>query len=143
VVFSVDPFSMPFIMAGSLPVPYYWMQLLALAAFLAASYGNRAGHRLATAEVLVIATVFLSTLNAEVAGGIMYENVFVLTGVMGSAAVIRFWPIIFYVYPIERTFFTVAGSLLAVPVMRVLPKSVLETLRGGVKDPPAPPGPSS
>jgi len=134
VIFSVDPFSTPFIMVGSLLVPYYWMQLLALGAFVAASYAQRAGYRFATAEVLVVATVFLSTLNAEVAGGIMYENVFVFTGVMSSAAVKGFWPVIFYVYPIERAFFTVAGSLLAVPVMKALPRSVLETLRGPAEE---------
>lgn len=143
VIFYVDPFSTPFIMVGPVPVPYYWMQLLALAAFVAASYADRAGYRFATSGVLVVAAVFLSTLNAEVAGGIMYENVFVLTGVMGSAAVIGFWPVIFYVYPIERAFFTVAGSLLAVPVMRVLPRSVLETLRGPSRAAPAPPKVSS
>lgn len=136
-IFSVDPFSVPFIMVGPLPVPYYWMQLLALGVFVAALYGQRAGYRLATAELLIVATVFLSTLNAEVAGGIMYENVFVLTGVMSSAAVKGFWPVIFYVYPVERTFFTVAGSLLAVPVMKVLPRSVLERLHGPAEEAPA------
>lgn len=145
-IFYLDPFSLPLIGVDGVPVPYYWMQLVALFVFVLIAYVGKAdfspgGSTLlsrrsifSSANLPIIAVVFLSTMNAEVAGGIMYENVFVLTGVMSAGAVIGFWPVIFYVYPIERIFFTLAGSLLALPVLRVLPQSMLEILRGTFRE---------
>ena len=84
-------------------------------------------------------------MNAEVGGGIMYENVFVLTGVESAKAMVSSWPYFFYAYPVERAFFTIVGSVLAIPVLRAIPGSTLKMLRGpgaDVRDEPRSPGPS-
>lgn len=140
--FSVDPYSMPFIDVGGYQVPYYWMQLVAVLVFAGVSLANKAGVSFATRDVLVVAIVFLSTMNAQVAGGLMYENVFVLGGLSSAKSVLNSWSFIFYVYPPERAFYAVAGSLLAVPVLRALPRSMVDSLRGTVKEEPRSPVPS-
>jgi hypothetical protein len=145
VIYSLDPFSLALMNVDSVPVPYYWLQLVGLAAYVAMWYANKQGYGFATADAVVVAIVLLSTMNAEVGGGIMYENVLVLTGVLSSSFVIGFWPVIFYIYPIERAFFTVAGAVLAIPVLRAIPRPILETLRGGsvkVREEPRSPAPS-
>ena len=130
VIYSLDPYSMPFIGVGTVSVPYYWLQIVGLIAFAVVWYSDRRGLRFATRDMLIVATVLLSTMNAEVGGGIMYENVFVLTGVESARAMISSWPLFFYVYPIERIFYTAVGSILAIPVLRVIPRQTLEMLRG-------------
>lgn len=129
-VYSLDPYSQPLISVGSVPVPYYWLQIVGVLAYATVWYSGRKGLRFATSDVLVVTIVLLSTMNAEVGGGIMYENVFVLTGVESAKAMIASWPTFFYVYPIERTFFTVVGSVLAIPILRAIPRQTLAILRG-------------
>lgn len=141
--FSLDPFSLPFMNVGGFIVPYFWMQLVALVVLTALLFANKSGLRFASNDVLVVAIVFLATMNAEVAGGLMYENVFVLAGFGTADNVVKAWPIIFYLYPLERTFFTVAGALLAAPVLRALPTRLLENLRGSARDAQQSPGPSA
>ncbi len=144
-IYSADPYSLPLIDVGSVPVPYYWLQVVALAAYAGVWYSRVRGFRFATADALVVAIVLLSTMNAEVGGGIMYENVFVLTGVESAKAMVSSWPYFFYAYPVERAFFTAVGSVLAIPVLRGIPGSTLKMLRGpgaDVRDEPRSPGPS-
>jgi hypothetical protein len=129
-IFSLDPYSLPLISVDSVQVPYYWLQLVAIVAYAAIAYSARRGFKFASSDVLVVAIVLLSTMNAEVGGGIMYENVFVLTGVESAKAMIGSWPYFFYAYPVERAFFTIVGSVLAIPVLRAIPKQTLEMLRG-------------
>jgi len=145
VIYSLDPYSLPLIDVGSVPVPYYWLQIVALAAYVGVWFSRVKGLRFATADALVIAIVLLSTMNAEVGGGIMYENVFVLTGIESAKSMVSSWPYFFYAYPVERAFFTVAGSVLAIPVLRGIPGSTLKMLRGqgaDLRDEPQSPGPS-
>jgi hypothetical protein len=145
VIYSLDPYSLPLINVGSVPVPYYWLQIVGLAAYLGIWYARKKGFKFATADALIVGIVLLATMNAEVGGGIMYENVFVLTGLESASAMIRSWPLFFYAYPVERTFFTIAGSLLAIPVLRAIPRAMLGMLRdpgAKVRDEPLSPEPS-
>ena len=74
---------------------------------------------------MIASIVFISTMNAHVAGGIMTENVlFRINGVnfFGDRGQVGYWTLIFCVYPIERIFFTIVGTLLAIPVLRVIPR---------------------
>jgi hypothetical protein len=129
-VYSLDPYSLPMIRVGQVPVPFYWLQIVAIVAYVVTWYSAERGLRIATPDLLIAATVLLATMNAEVGGGIMYENVFVLTGLEGASAMIRSWPTFFYLYPIERAFFAVVGSAVAIPVLRAIPRQTLEMLRG-------------
>ncbi len=145
-IYSLDPYSQPLISVDSVLVPYYWLQIVGIVAYAAVAYSAKSGFKFATSDVLVVAIVLLSTMNAEVGGGIMYENVFVFTGVYSAKAMIDSWQYFFYAYPVERTFFTVVGSILAIPVLRAIPRQTLETLRGrstSVRGEPQSPAPST
>ena len=129
-IFSVDSLSPKFIEVGNVPVPYLWMHLLSVAViFVVVAVGSR--RTTFPRGIFIAATVFLSTMNSHVAGGIMYENVLVrINGTVSPDALAGFWNAIFYVYPLERAFFTAAGSILAIAVMRALPKQTLQSLSG-------------
>jgi hypothetical protein len=131
-IFSVDPLSPKFIETGNIPVPFLWMHLLSVVAILAvAAIGSRRASF--PREAFIAAAVFISTMNAHVAGGIMFENVLVrVNAVISPAALPGIWNAVFYLYPVERGFFAVAGSILAIAVMRALPKGTILTLSGEV-----------
>ena len=62
-----------------------------------------------------------------------------------ASAMIKSWPLFFYAYPVERTFFTIVGSIVAIPVLRAIPGATLEMLRGSganVRDETQSPAPS-
>ena len=129
-IFSADSLSPKFIEVGNAPVPYLWMHLLSVAVILVVvTIGSR--RTSFPKGIFIAATVFISTMNAHVAGGIMYENVLVrINGTVSPGALPGFWNTIFFLYPVERTFFTVVGSILAIAVMRALPKQTIQTLSG-------------
>jgi hypothetical protein len=127
-IFSSDPLSPKAVAVNGIPVPYLWMHVLSVVTILVVLAIESRTLRFPR-QVFVAATVFLSMMNAHVAGGIMYENVYVrINGVMTPEAIAGFWKVIFFVYPIERTFFTVVGSILAIAVMRALPKEIMRSL---------------
>jgi hypothetical protein len=79
---------------------------------------------------LVVSIVFVSTMNAHVAGGIMAENVLVrINHFTPKGGMIGYWTTIFAVYPVERVFFTIVGSVLAIGVLKALPEDTIRRLR--------------
>ena len=127
-VFSADPLSPKSVPVDGIPVPYLWMHLLSVVTILVVLAVESRSTRLPK-QAFTAATVFLATMNAHVAGGIVYENVLVrINGVLTSGAIAATWKTIFFVYPIERTFFTVVGSILAIAVIRALPKQMMGSL---------------
>ncbi len=130
-VYSLDPLSAPFIDVGTTPVPFLWMHVLAAVILAAVSVARRSAGGLLSGSVLTVAVVFASTMNGHVAGSIMGENVlFRINGVMPQHGYLAYWTLVFYSYPIERLFFTIVGSLLAIPVLRAIPPQTLRMLRG-------------
>jgi hypothetical protein len=131
-IYMLDPISAAFIDVAGIPVPFLWMHMLSTVAYVVVSFARRRGLKLATKDALVAASVFISTMSAHVAGSIMFENVLVrINGSMTPSTISGVWQVVFYLYPLERTFFTVAGTLLAIPVMRAIPRQTLEALAGG------------
>ncbi len=130
-IYMLDPLSAAFIDVGSIPVPYLWMHMLSLALFVSLSFMQSRKMGMASEAVMIASMVFLSTMNAHVAGAIMYENVLVRINQISAATVTRVWPFIFYVYPIERAFFTAIGSILAIGVFRAIPPDTVRQLRRG------------
>lgn len=130
-IFSADSLSPKFIEVGNAPVPYLWMHLLSVAVLLVVvAIRSRSGSF--PNGIFIAATVFISIMNAHVAGGIMYENVLVrINGTLSPGALAGIWNLVFFVYPVERAFFTAVGSILAISVMRALPKQTIQTLSGG------------
>ena len=93
---------------------------------------HRRGAGFATQAAVIASVVFLSTMNAHVAGAIMTENVYVrINHTFSQEGMLGLWKIIFYAYPVERVFFTAVGSILAIGVFRAVPPDTVRQLRRG------------
>jgi hypothetical protein len=132
VVYMLDPLSATFVYVGGTPVPFLWMHVLSLVVFVSLSYMQKSGVGFATQAVVIASIVFLSTMNAHVAGAIMTENVYVrINHTYSPATMLGLWKIIFYAYPLERVFFAAVGSILAIGVFRAVPPDTVRQLRRG------------
>lgn len=129
--FSVDPLSATTVQVGQIMVPFLWMHMLAVVTALVVAWRVGTRNSAISNPVFIAAVVFISTMNAHVSGSIMFENVLVrINGSLEPDALAATWKFIFYVYPFERLFFLIVGSILAIPVLRTVPKQTLEILRG-------------
>ncbi|HUI00759.1 MAG TPA: hypothetical protein VLX56_03925 [Nitrososphaerales archaeon] len=130
--YMLDPLSSVFVSVDGVPVPFLWMHMLSLLVFVPVALLHKRGTGFATEAVMIAATVFLSTMNAHVAGAIMTENVYVrINQAYTASGMMHLWGIIFYAYPPERVFFTVVGSILALGVFRAVPPDTVRSLRRG------------
>jgi hypothetical protein len=133
-IFTLDPLSPKLIYIGQLAIPFLWMHILSVVTILTITSLKRRTNGFAIDQILIAAIIFISTMNAHVAGGIMFQNVLVrMTGSISPSALPDLWNIIFLVYPIERLFFIIVGSALAIPVLKTIPKQTLAMLRGQSK----------
>ena len=131
-IFMLDPLSSPAIYVGSVPVPFLWMHMLSLVVFVSLSNIQKRGAGFASEAVMTTTVVFLSTMNAHVAGAVMYENVLVrINHAFAASSMPGLWNIIFYAYPIERIFFAAIGSIIAIGVFRAIPPDTIRKLRRG------------
>lgn len=96
------------------PMPYLWLHLVALVVLVSPLTRNLrerfifgARKELAKA-VLVVA--FVGTMLEHVTGGILFASV------VGSGA-LRFWPLIFVVYPFERAVIALGAVLVCTPLL--------------------------
>lgn len=132
IVFMLDPLSSSVIYVGAVPVPFLWMHMLSLVVFVSLFFIQKSGLSFASQKVMLASMVFVSTMNAHVAGAIMYENVLVrINDAMTQSSIHGVWGIVFYAYPVERTFFTFVGSILAIGFFRAVPAATLRRLRRG------------
>jgi hypothetical protein len=119
--YSLDPLSVSFVAVNGLSIPFLWMHLtsfLSLALVWLALPWRKEGL---APWYLVAATVFFATMTAHVAGSVLYENdLGRFTGVFSQQVLAANFVRVFYMYPAERIFFTVAGTLIALPVLRAL-----------------------
>src|SRR5207245_6248176 len=133
-LFTVDPLSSSLISVGSAEVPFLWMHLLSVVGMgvvwaLVARRGKDQFRWL-----FIASTVFLSTMSAHVAGSVLFENVLGrINAVIPPSRFPSLWQTIFFLYPVERAFFTIAGTLIAIPVLRTLSRRTanLEEPRDG------------
>lgn len=120
-VFTLDPLSAVLINAGPVVIPFLWMHILSVLAMAAVLLAASRGKLPSSGWVYVAATVFLATMTAHVMGAILYENILVrVNEVFPPSTLWVRWNLIFYSYPPERIFFTVVGTIIAVPVLRSL-----------------------
>ncbi len=118
VVFTLDPLSSSLIPVGSVEVPFLWMHIVSLVTMGSVWLLVERGQSRWVNSMFVASIVFLSTMSAHVAGAVLYENVLGrINAVFPASKFASLWTAIFYLYPIERLFFTVAGALIAVPVL--------------------------
>jgi len=119
--YALDPLSVDFVTIRGVPIPFVWMHVLSfcvLGAVLLLEAKRKVG-RLST--LFVASTVFASTMAAHISGSVLYENVLVrVNHVLTQSSIHANWVVIFSLYPEERIFFTVLGTLIALPVLRAL-----------------------
>ena len=128
-VFMLDPLSSDLVYVGSFPVPYLWMHMLSLAAFVSLSLIRRAQAGFVSQTAILASIVFVSTMNAHVAGAIMYENVLVrINHVLAASSMPGLWGVVFYAYPIERLFFAFVGSVIAIGFFKAVPPETMRRL---------------
>jgi uncharacterized membrane protein len=120
-VFLLDPLSATFVNVSGVAVPFVWMHLVSFAALGVVLLLERSGRLGRMSVAFIAVTVFASTMAAHMAGNILYENIYVrVNHVFTAQALQANWVLIFSLYPVERVFFTVAGVIVAVPVLRAL-----------------------
>lgn len=130
-IFTVDPLSVTTVSVGQVQVPFLWMHGLSVFSVFVVALRVLKRESGISNPLYIAAVVFISTMNAHVSGSIMFENVLVrINGVLKPDALSGIWKLVFFVYPFERTFFVIAGSILAIPVLRTLPRHTLDVLRG-------------
>lgn len=119
--YSLDPLSVDFVRVGGVAVPFYWMHLVSVVALGVAFFFESRGRLRQLNPFFVGATVFASTMTGHIAGSIVFENVVArINDILPPAAIAGAWNAIFFVYPAERTLFTVLGTIIAVPVLRAV-----------------------
>lgn len=121
IIFSLDPLSVLAVRVGAAGIPYLWMHLLSVFVMASVSLALARRWHSTASWAYIAATVFIATMTAHVMGGIVYENILVrVNGVLLPTALKSNWNVIFFAYPLERTFFTVVGTAIALPVLRAL-----------------------
>jgi hypothetical protein len=120
-IFLVSPASVLFVSVGGVLVPFVWMHLASIAILAGALLLESRGRIPRTGWVFVAAVMFASTMAGHITGGILTEYVYLSGGVLfGASSVQAYWGTVFYLYPLERIFITVVGTLVAVPVLRAV-----------------------
>jgi len=121
--FYLDPLSLDFVSVGGVQVPFAWMHVLSVAV-LALVLGLEGRGTLSRDGLLFIGgVVFGSVLCGQIAGTLVGQSVFVrVEGVFSPVAWDGRLLLVFWAYPLERLFYTVAGTILTVPVLRALSK---------------------
>jgi len=136
-LFFINPYTSLFVGSAFLspPVPYLWMHfasLIVLVSPLSKGLGSRlAAHRYASFVRPVAVLAFTGTMIEHLTGGLLFATV------VGKGA-LKFWPVIFIAYPIERTILVVGATLICATLLRLLRPSVieesLETVRLAARD---------
>ena len=138
VVYTLDPLSADFVSVGGVPVPFAWMHLLSFAALGVVLVLEGSGRLRRMSTLFISVVVFASTMAAHMAGNVLYENIYVRVNHVFSAQALQAnWVLIFSLYPVERVFFTVAGIVVALPVLRALERRQGGTTDGGLSPRPS------
>jgi hypothetical protein len=135
-IYTLDPLSNSLISVGGFEVPFLWMHLLSVLVLASALLIEGRGRLGLLSPYFIASTVFAATMCGHVAGSVLYENILVRVNHSLSAEAVRSaWTLIFYLYPAERTLFTVLGTVVSIPVLR----SLAARQRRTVPSPGAPP----
>jgi hypothetical protein len=124
-LFIINPFTSVFVGSSLLspPIPYLWMHLAALVVLVSPLTKNistrLASHQYSSLVRAMVALAFTGTMIEHLTGGLLFATV------VGKGA-LKFWPVIFVVYPIERTILVIGATLIGVTLLRLLRPSVLE-----------------
>jgi len=119
-LFLVSPYSLMF---GYGTIPFTWLHIIALLALFSplsktTSRWMRNGGRKTAVGILLLALV--GTMAQHLTGGLLYELVAGRIGGITPANFARFWAIIFWIYPLERSLIIVFSTAIAIVAQRSL-----------------------
>ena len=124
-LFIINPYTSIFVGSALLspPIPYLWMHLAALVVLvspLTKDLSTRlTSHHYASLIRPVAVLAFTGTMIEHLTGGILFATV------VGKGA-LKFWPVIFAVYPIERTILVIGATLIGAALLSLLRPAVIE-----------------
>jgi hypothetical protein len=131
-LFIINPFTSVFVGTSVLspPVPYLWMHLAALVVLVSPLTKNLStkltSHHYASLVRPLAVLAFTGTMIEHLTGGLLFATV------VGKGA-LKFWPVIFLAYPIERTILVVGATLIGATLLRLLKSTLVETSLETVK----------
>ena len=124
-LFIINPYTSIFVGSSLLspPIPYLWMHLAALIVLVSPLSNNLAtritSHHYASLIRPLAVVAFTGTMIEHLTGGILFATV------VGKGA-LKFWPVIFLVYPIERIILVIGATIIGAALLRLLRPTVLE-----------------
>ena len=113
-----------------IPLPFAWVHIVALLVLIS-PLGHKAVewvNTLAAAKVAIgIASLFfIGTMMQHLMGNLLFETVMAQPlGTIPAVAYPGIWTSIFFVYPIERAALVFLGTIVGIPLLRVLKNSLL------------------
>jgi len=124
IVFLLSPSSALTVSVGGVPVPFVWMHSVSVAVLAAALVLEARGRISRLHWGFVASVMFASTMAGHITGGILTEYVYLSRGLLfGANTIGAYWATVFYLYPVERLFLTLVGTVVSLPVLRALTKS--------------------
>src|SRR6266566_1626103 len=125
-LFIINPYTSIFVgnALRSPPIPYLWMHLAALVVLVSPLTKNLStkltSHHYASLVRPVAVLVFTGTMIEHLTGGLLFATV------VGKGA-LKFWPVIFLAYPIERTILVIGATLIGAALLRLLRPTLIES----------------
>jgi hypothetical protein len=117
VLYWADPISVLFV--G--PIPFTWLHMLSLVPFGAVLLLTKAGRLSRLNPIFVASVTFAALLCGQLTGTLVGQE---LSVQVYHTLSLQAWrglvPLFFPLYPVERTFFTVVGTVISLPVLRAL-----------------------
>ena len=112
----------------TIPLPFAWLHILALLVLIS-PIGRKSVewvNTLKTAKVAIgIAFLFfIATMMQHLMGNLLFETIF---PAVYETNVVEIWPIIFFIYPVERAALVFFGTIIGTPLVRILKKTFLIT----------------
>ena len=126
-VFNLSPLTLTYVSVPLLgAVPWTWLHLVALGtlAVYALLVRDPVSNSLPVPRLVVEcgAASFVGLLFQQLVGDLLYEAVFGVYGVQGSAAWFASWRLDFFLYPWEWLSFTLISVIIAIPVFLLVSK---------------------
>ena len=116
-LYWLDPISVLFV--G--PIPFTWLHMISLVPFAGALLLARSGKLSKFHPAFVASVTFAALLCGQLAGTLVGQELSVR---IYQTLTLQAWqgivPLFFPLYPVERTLFTVVGSVVSVPILRAI-----------------------
>jgi len=106
---------------------FAWLHLIALL-ILISPFRNKAvkwleeNENIAKQSLAILFLSFIGTMAQHLTGSLLYETIWGAFMNKPLEAFKLLWHIIFWLYPIERTFITISATIIGVPLLRIIRK---------------------